>query len=177
MSPLKSMVILPFTLIASTFLLLGGCRTMHFDYPEPSAYDANKGITVTVGEFKNDLGWSNPNRFKVNLYLDRPIDEAVRNAVIVELKRDGYKVGESPYEISGVIESFVSAPDYTVIQYKVTDKKRQKVLYDKRVRADATVIGIFDEKGHVQEVRQCILKFLNDPDFRGGFVPGTNSPR
>jgi hypothetical protein len=119
-----------------------------------------------VGEFKNELGFSDPNRIKFTMYLDRPVAEAVRDAVIVELKHEGYEIGKSPYKIFGMIESFVSPPNYTVIQFNVLDKENLMILYDKRVRADANVMGVFDEKGHVQEVQQCIRNFLNDPDFK-----------
>jgi hypothetical protein len=160
---LRSLIIL---LVLGMGIILSGCTTIKFDYPAPSKFTVDKNITLAVGEFKNETGYDDPNRVGFSACLDRPVSQAVREAMIIELESDGYEIGESPYEIRGIVHSIVYGEECTKIRFVVGDKTHRKIIYDKTLNADANTMGIFDQKGHVTEVKRCITSFLEDPEFR-----------
>jgi hypothetical protein len=144
--------------------LLAGCATNSWNYKAiPTGMTERKGVTVQVGDFVNNLGFADPNRVRFNVTLDRPVSQAMREAVIAELRQAGYEVASSDITVSGVIDWFGRDGKPAVVRFDILKGPRSQPLFSK-VYSQKTLLGhIYDEEGQVETIRKLIWQFLSDP--------------
>jgi hypothetical protein len=143
---------------------LTGCATSTFKYTPspPTGIVASKGA-VQVGEFKSNMGFSEPNRVRFNVVLDRPVSLAFREAVIAELTQAGYSIAPAQVTISGSIEWF--GFDFRPAQatFNIAKDSTGQILYSKSYSQESRIGSIFDDTGQLSTIQQLILHFINDP--------------
>lgn len=154
---------------------LTGCATTNFNYkPSPPRGIVERKGAVQVGEFKNNIGFSEPNRVRHNVVLDRPVSLAFREAVIAELKQAGYSIETSQVTVSGSIESFgfeaPATPGLFQAQatFSIMKDSTGRVLFSKTYSQGLGVSSIWDESGQIFSIQKLILQFINDP--QAGYI-------
>jgi hypothetical protein len=149
-------------------LTIAGCATHGLNYVPTDRRAFARGTIITVGQFENRLGFSDPRQIRFNVYLDQPAQKAVRDAVISELQKAGFQIGESDIVVSGVIHTLcTSAFDATDISFRVEKLPKENILYEKRIRSRFMAAdGISDAEGQMVSLRDCIAQFVDDQDAR-----------
>jgi hypothetical protein len=154
---------------------LTGCAATTFNYkPSPPRGIVERKGAVQVGEFKNNMGFSEPNRVRFNVVLDRPVSQAFREAVIAELKQAGYSIETSQVTVSGSIESFgfeaPASPGLYQAQatFSISKDSTGRVLFSKTYSQNLEVSSIYDESGQIFSIQKLILQFINDP--QAGYI-------
>lgn len=122
-----------------------------------------------MGDVRNELGFPDPNRVFPGITLDIPVDEAVRRALVAELKTAGYREGDGDLLITAAVQSlaFGNAAMITgtaQIAFKIQSKKDAwGVPYEKTCVSNRMPRSIFDTNGILAQLRECIVRFLSDP--------------
>ncbi len=157
-------------------MTLAGCATNTFNYkPSSSSPTASKGATVQVGEFSNNLGFTDPTRIRFNIVLDRPASQAIREAVVAELKQAGYQIGPSSTKVSGSIENFgLDGPAQAT--FEITKEPGGQTLFSRSYSKPPRGSSIFDEEATMRVIQALVLQFINDPQARLIFLSGGLPP-
>ena len=151
---------------------LAGCATNSFNYkPTSPGIAASKGATVEVGEFSNNLGFTDPTRIRFNIVLDRPASQAIREAVVAELTQAGYQIGPSSTKVSGSIENFgLDGPAQAT--FEITKEPGGQTLFSRSYSKPPRGSSIFDEEATMRVIQALVLQFINDPQARSIFTSG-----
>lgn len=152
--------------LALSIAALSGCTTVDFGkYQVPQVSDITNGITLQVGEIKDARGFDDPTAIRFNVWFDRPVADAVREALIMELKGAGYSIGESDVIVSGNLTKFsgsepgVGRCSLSVSVIKGTPPKR---IFSKTYQYQNSRKNIFDDAAWLEQIRQCVVQFAND---------------
>ena len=160
-----------------TVAILAGCATNAFNY-KPASHDiaASNGVTVQVDEFRNNLGFADPARIRFNVVLDRPAAQAIREAVVAELRQAGYQIGPSPIRVSGSIENFGVDGQPARAGFEITKEPGGQTLFSRSYASKLHGNSIFDEEGNMRAIQALVLQFIKDREARwilasGGLPP------
>jgi hypothetical protein len=167
---LAAIVVLPLML-----LFLSGCATTPFVYkPKGTLYPIGKGLTIEVGKVQSNLGFDDPKKIRFNVDLDRPVVDAVREALTLELREAGFDVGPGGLVVSVAIDS--KSPGNEGLFYgalwtfRVFRASDDSLLYAKQYdglgifdKTGRQVVGsIWDAEGTIGLIRQGIVQFIED---------------
>ena len=92
---------------AIMFLLVGlvmGC-TNQFRYTPGTLAPFAQSQVLQVGECRNLSGWNNPRTLGDSSWLDVPVSEAVRNALVAELQAAGFSIGSGQFTVAADVLS------------------------------------------------------------------------
>lgn len=170
---LAAIVVLPLML-----LFLSGCATTPFVYkPKGTLYPIGKGLTIEVGQIQNNLGFADPKKIRLNVELDRPLVDAVREALTAELQEAGFNVAPGGLVIAVIIDT-KSPGDEGIFfgsqwTFRVTQPSDGSVLFAQQYAAlgvldkngHQVVSSIWDDKGLVGIIRQAVMQFVDDPQM------------
>jgi len=149
-------------------LTIAGCATHGLNYVPTDRRAFARGTIISVGQFENRLGFSDPRQIRFNVYLDQPAQKAVRDAVISELQKAGFRISENDTVLSGVIHTLCTgAFNATEITFRINKLPDENILYEKRIRSRFMAAdGIGDAEGQMVSLRDCIAQFVDDQDAR-----------
>lgn len=155
-------------ILVIVILTIAGCATHGLNYVPTDRRAFARGTILSVGQFENRLGFSDPRQIRFNVYLDQPVQKAVRDAVISELQKAGFRIGESDTVLSGVIHTLCTgAFNATEITFRIKKLPNENILYEKRIRSRFMAAdGIGDAEGQMVSLRDCIAQFVDDQDAR-----------
>ncbi|NOQ15739.1 MAG: hypothetical protein GQ581_01635 [Methyloprofundus sp.] len=155
------------TLIYLIFLVLfSGCGavtplTLQFDYRTANAPRSLNGQSIQIGEFVNELGFSDTNQVKRNLKYTQTISSIVQDALKQELMASGYQVSQSNLIVSGKIHKMWGQNEIT---FNIKDTTAHKVLFEKVIRTNHHHDMLWDTVAHTNNLRELINLFLRDQD-------------
>ncbi len=156
---------------------LTGCATNAFNY-KPASHDivANNGVTVQVDEFRNNLGFPDPTRIRFNVVLDRPASQAIREAVVTELRQAGYQIGPSPTRVSGSIDDFGVDGRPVRATFTITKEPSGQTLFSQSYSTPSQRSSVYDEEANIRGIQTLVLQFINAPQARSIFTSGGLPP-
>src|SRR2546422_2735823 len=150
------------------YLVLSGCATVQFSkYKAPQPLEVTNGITVQVGQIKDERGFSDPKAIRFNVSFDKPVADVIREALILELQGAGYSTGESDVLVSGVLTSFgtVDPCSLTISVDRGTPVKRVFSKSNEYRGREPTSIYDWDA-AILDKLKQCVVQFANDYQLR-----------
>lgn len=139
-------------------VLLSGCATtLDLDYRVAGSDKPINGQFVQLGDFKNNTGFKHKAQAKSNLKYSKPITDIVKDALEQELVSDGYQIGKSNIEISGVIYSFWGQ---YIAAFSIKDTETQRTLFQQRVKTEFHHDMLLDTDAHSNNLRELLNEFL-----------------
>src|SRR2546427_11113442 len=155
-----------FMLALSISATLVGCATTHFSKYKVLTQPMDKnGVTVKVGQIKDERGVHDPKAIRFNVSFDRPVAEVIREALILELQQAGYSIGPSDMLITATLASFSTDAPCSVV-FSVNRASERKVVFSKAYEYTNKSGTIFDEEAHLEKVQKCVFQFVNDYQLR-----------
>lgn len=157
-------------------LFTAGCATNKFAYNPQYILPSTKNIKLSVGQFENKTGYGDPNQISWNVWFDIPLSDAVRKAVTSELKQAGYIIGESDYEVGGMVHSIVYGPNDefvptgTSLTFQIKRISDKEIIYQKKFFEGSEGLFIWDSKGQINHLKECIIQFINDLNIHENMV-------
>ena len=148
---------------------LAGCTlTTTFNYkPSSPGITASKGVTVQVGEFRNNLGYADPTQVRFDVVLDRPATQAFREAVAAELRQHGYQIGPSSTRVSGSIKKF-GAGGPAEATFEITKAPSEQTLFSRSYSQPPAQGSVYGREDNIRVLQALILQFIND--FEAHFI-------
>ncbi|MSR24917.1 MAG: peptidase C14 [Nitrospiraceae bacterium] len=156
---------------------LTGCATNTFNYkPSSPGITVSKGVTVQVDEFRNNLGFADPTRIRFNVVLDRPASQAIREAMVAELRQAGYQIGPSPTRVSGSIDDFGVEGRPVRAAFEITKEPSGQTLFSRSYSTPSQRSSIYDEEGNLRAIQALVLQFIRDREAQQIFTSGGLPP-
>lgn len=159
--------------LALLVFVTAGCATTPFVYtPTGAGIPIGKGLTLQVGKIQNNLGFDDPKKIRFNVELDRPVADAVREALIGELQESGFTIGPSDLIVSVVIDSNSPGGSGLFLEsywtFRVHQESDGKLFFSRKYtqkREDVGVGSIYDARGQITLIQRALLQFVNDPQM------------
>ncbi len=157
--------------------LLSGCGaitplTLQFDYKASSTARLLNGQSIQIGEFANELGFSNANQVKRNLKYTQTISSIVKDALKQELMASGYQVSQSNLIVSGKIHKMWGQNEIT---FKIKDSNANKVLFEKVIRTNHHHDMLWDTVAQTNNLRELMNLFLRDQGVQNAIQTANSS--
>jgi hypothetical protein len=151
-------------------VVFAGCSTINLQFSElkePTYNKYNNNIKFAIGKINNELGQKD--EYKLNPYvsLDRPVADAVREALINALYEEGYYIGDSNLEISmdifQISHTFTGHGLVTKMNFVIKDKGLR--IYEKEIQNRNQHRSIGDRDGYYNDIKNAIRAFTKDKEF------------
>jgi hypothetical protein len=156
--PLAACVLAPFVAAA--------CATLPFNYqPTGPVASKTRGV-VAVGDVSSNNPYPDPARIRFNATVDRPVPQAVREALVVELGQAGFTVGAAAgaRQVTAMLKNVIMDENNPSITFTVTAPEDGRTLYRREFASPLKMDTIFDADGFAASVRGVVQQFVRDPD-------------
>lgn len=150
-------------LFGTLLLCSSACVTHNLDYSSQKAASkkVEQSITIEVQPFQYQVGL-NPNQLRPNVFLTRNVADVFRQALEIELKHAGYKIGISDIQLTGDIKELITGKPKVVYLLK---NKQDGSNYEKSVESAGRVITEWDVPLMYANIRDVITDYIDDPTF------------
>jgi len=156
---------------------VAGCETVPFAYV-PSSIPTEKvgqGITLQIDQVHNNQGLDDPKKVRFNVELDRPVSEAVREALALELQQAGFRIGPSDLLLSVTIEGAIHDGSYWT--FSIRKASDQTLLFSRKYPVQPVHADIFDHAALMNIFRTAITQFTADPSALLVLAPARTDTR
>jgi hypothetical protein len=145
-------------------LAFAACAPLAFNYqPSPGDPAPNRNVSVTVGDVTSSNPFPEPNRIRWDATLDRPVTQAVREALVVELKQAGFTLGGGGPRVTAFVQHLVLDANDSSIVFAIESPLDGRTLYKRRIPARLAMYSIWDFDGFAASLRTCLQQFTSDP--------------
>ncbi|MDF1663860.1 MAG: caspase family protein [Planctomycetota bacterium] len=150
-------------LIGTVLAFSSGCVTHNLDYStrKAASTQVEQSFTIDVQPFKYSVGLG-PNQLRANIFLTKNVADVFQQALEIELKNAGYKIGESDIQLTGDIKELINGPPKVIYSLK---NNRDESNYEKSVESAARVVAVLDLESMYANIRDVITDYIDDPEF------------
>lgn len=156
-------LISPLGALIGVLFLSSGCVTHNLDYSTRTAASikVEESFTIEVKPFQYAVGLG-ANQIRANIFSTKNVVVVFQEALEIELKNAGYKIGESDIQLTGDIKELINGPPKVI--YSLTNN-RDGSNYEKSVESEARVVAGLDLESMYANIRDVITAYIDDPEF------------